>query len=272
MEENLDQNAESSQVKKEVDLPKRFDFLEHLGKIRDGVLRFAPMLYILGYIEWSIYAWKENLGFLPVLNSQYFIAGIYPFIVIVLSVLAIRQHYPIEKIWIERNRKLKPKMKALEMMEKYIEKHEEEFKNFMGEDYEKTVELKEDIRKDYKDVKKTVNIGRIFFFVSLINILFVLINGYILIYQMPMALGGAKPRYAYLDIKKSELSKDTANAILLKGTNRPSKPDESFIQSPMVMVYFVSKDSIMVKPIDDNGELKRIYEIKQGSIQSITWY
>lgn len=48
------------------------------GAFRDGALLVAGLLYVLGYVVWSIYAWRNHLGILPALQAQYFLAGLVP--------------------------------------------------------------------------------------------------------------------------------------------------------------------------------------------------
>jgi hypothetical protein len=36
------------------------------------------MLYLLGYASWALYGWNQGIGFIPVLDTQYFAAGIVP--------------------------------------------------------------------------------------------------------------------------------------------------------------------------------------------------
>jgi gamma-glutamylcyclotransferase len=66
--------------------PRPLDWLEKLGKARDGLLVLGGGLYVTGYGVWSYVAWRSHLGPLPVLEAQYIIAGI-PLAVVACSVL-----------------------------------------------------------------------------------------------------------------------------------------------------------------------------------------
>ena len=55
------------------------------GKLRDAVLFGATFVYALGYLAWCVYAWRHDLGLLPPLEGQYFIAGFAPGILLVLG-------------------------------------------------------------------------------------------------------------------------------------------------------------------------------------------
>jgi len=65
-------------------------WLEQLGKSRDGILIIGGALYVLGYIVWSVNAYIKGLGLLPAFESQYFIAGTVPGLIIFLLYLLMR--------------------------------------------------------------------------------------------------------------------------------------------------------------------------------------
>jgi hypothetical protein len=50
-------------------------------------LAVLGLLYLLGYVIWSVHAWHRGLGQLPALRAQYFIAGLVP--LLLLSVLTL---------------------------------------------------------------------------------------------------------------------------------------------------------------------------------------
>jgi hypothetical protein len=54
--------------------------LNNASKLRDFGLVVIAGTYALGFIIWSFHAVTYNLGLLPIIDSQYFIAGILPFI------------------------------------------------------------------------------------------------------------------------------------------------------------------------------------------------
>src|SRR5690349_2113251 len=47
-----------------------------LGSVRDGLLILLSLVYALGYSVWAINAYSRNLGLLPALQFEYFIAGV----------------------------------------------------------------------------------------------------------------------------------------------------------------------------------------------------
>lgn len=51
---------------------------KNLGQWRDSLLLAAGILYLLGYLSWALYGLNNGIGFIPVLDTQYFAAGIIP--------------------------------------------------------------------------------------------------------------------------------------------------------------------------------------------------
>jgi hypothetical protein len=49
---------------------------EWFKSVRDWALLASAFLYGLGYITWSLYAWSNDLGVLPLLSTQYVLAGL----------------------------------------------------------------------------------------------------------------------------------------------------------------------------------------------------
>lgn len=50
--------------------------LEDPTKLRDAALILGGVIYLSGYSVWSVLAWLEGLGPVPVLDTQYFVAGL----------------------------------------------------------------------------------------------------------------------------------------------------------------------------------------------------
>jgi hypothetical protein len=46
------------------------------GKLRDRLLIAAGAIYVLGYVTWSVHAFTHQLGPLPAVQGQYFVAGL----------------------------------------------------------------------------------------------------------------------------------------------------------------------------------------------------
>jgi hypothetical protein len=64
-------------------------FVENLAKWRDGTLVLAGLAYVLGYLSWAIYAANRELGLAPVLDAQYFAAGVFPAAIVIASCFVV---------------------------------------------------------------------------------------------------------------------------------------------------------------------------------------
>lgn len=60
-------------------------FVEDLSKWRDATLVLAGLTYVLGYFSWAIFADSHGLGLAPVLDAQYFAAGVLPSAIVIAS-------------------------------------------------------------------------------------------------------------------------------------------------------------------------------------------
>jgi hypothetical protein len=84
-EKGNDQNKESPSP-----LPRLTARLEWLGNLRDGILVSVAIFYAAGYLVWAIYAWQNNLGLLPALEFQYFVAGVFPVAILAAAILGAK--------------------------------------------------------------------------------------------------------------------------------------------------------------------------------------
>lgn len=66
------------------------DVLARLGQWRDGLLVAAGAIYTAGYAVWSCLVWQAQLGPLPLVDAQYFAAGVPPIMAGVVAAGVIR--------------------------------------------------------------------------------------------------------------------------------------------------------------------------------------
>ncbi len=50
-------------------------YVRNIGKYRDGAFAFVSLIYLIGYLVWFVISWYQGLGPIPVLNTQYLVAG-----------------------------------------------------------------------------------------------------------------------------------------------------------------------------------------------------
>ncbi len=64
------------------------ELVEILDKIKGYILAVAGTLYGLGLLCWIFYSLHNNLGHIDAFQTQYFITGVIPFIIILYIFLA----------------------------------------------------------------------------------------------------------------------------------------------------------------------------------------
>jgi hypothetical protein len=206
-----------------------WDWLKNLGQYRDGLIIVTLGTYILGYIVKSIYSLRLNLGVLPLLDAQYAVAGLIPatiFLIIILLSL------PFEKL---------PKpMVVINLVKKY--------RSFIGIillaivlfiliilalRVSKSTPL--DLERDplngllillalimyillvwiYKVTEsKAFKLTLVYLVVT--TIMWVYIYSIIIYPIIPQALGGIRPRCAYLNLNKNGISQSTLMDLTIK--------------------------------------------------------
>jgi hypothetical protein len=65
------------------------NWVTNFGSYRDTILVNMGLLYFLGYVAWSVNAFINNLGLLTALDIQYFLAGVIPAFVLLVTYFAI---------------------------------------------------------------------------------------------------------------------------------------------------------------------------------------
>jgi hypothetical protein len=56
--------------------------LQGIRDLRDGLIVVTASAYLLGYFSWAHFAWTQELGLIPAIDAQYFLAGIFPTLVV----------------------------------------------------------------------------------------------------------------------------------------------------------------------------------------------
>jgi len=284
----------------------RFDaWFKHVGKSRDGLLVVGGALYILGYIVWSINAFINKLGLLPAFESQYFIAGIVPLVIIFLAVLLMRiswnknPHLPSwlniwkGKWWKTILQLLFPvavsvvNSKPTTFVGRYFTGH----RNLIGGILAGIVVVfvilalfsfdpSSDAPKLEADQngtsKKRVRALARFAILSLV----ITVSGAGALYfcvgllysKLPQPLGGVRPRCAYLDVDNDGLSKNTLRAILPAANPTPF-PTPSPPATPTTAPNIVRSEKVDVLFSGSDYILIRVgsgvYEIKRDVIHAV---
>lgn len=286
----------------------RFDaWLKHVGKTRDGILVLGGTLYILGYIVWSINAFINKLGLLPAFESQYFIAGIVPFLIVLFGSVLIglawkkNLHLPSwlniwkANLWKTLIQVLIPVVVLVVQnysdKSHFVGRYIAAYRNFIGAILAGIVGLfvvlalfSFDPKTDGPKLatgqtgtqkKKLRALSR---FAILLLVIIGLGFGALyfwvgLVYsKLPQSLGGVRPRCAYLDIQRDGLSESTSRAILPATSPTPT-PTQSPPPAPPTGPNIVQSEKVEVLFPGSDYMLIRVasgvYEIKRDVIYAV---
>lgn len=284
----------------------RFDaWLKQVGKSRDGILVVGGALYILGYIVWSINAFVNKLGLLPAFESQYFIAGIVPLVIIFLAVLLIRlswkknPHFPSwlniwKGTWWNTILKLLFPVavgvlnsKPANFIGSYFTGH----RNLVGgilagivvvfvilalfsfDPSSDALKLKvEEGAIPKKKLRALARFAILFLVITVLGAGALYFWAGLLYSKLPQPLGGVRPRCAYLDVENNGLSEDTLRAILPSAHPTPF-PTPSLAATSTAAPNIVRSEKVDVLFSGSDYILIRVglgvYEIKRDVIHAI---
>ena len=274
------------------------DVFKRLGGLRDGLLVSGGVVYVLGRTVWAYQSQRFNQGIISVDQSQYFVAGFVPAVILALvwfGVRGIRSFLEVVARWYVPSASLRKRILRKVLAYCYIAAdlfcgclwagnylwtHRHFFPQtsflytvllitfsciFMtGLPLLLRVRGNQGVEKMQFDYSDRVIMGVYPVIVGIISIVF---YGGLVYPQLPQEYGGARPRVAYLDLDRSKLSPDTleelspSSAIQLKNAT---------VRTVLLDVFFASKDTLLVKPYrrwHDN----RTYEIPGSSVLGRTW-
>ena len=278
LEENINQGG--LRVKKVADL------LENVGKIRDGILVGASLLYLTGYAVWALIAWKYGLGPLPVFDVQYFVAGLPILLIVIVCTGFLRginkflvHRWPafmtrrgkiFQKVsfWIYliatlsgivvffvfiENKRLWPIALAADLMVGVIGLF------YLHSD----VYIFQGIRPSFSFFNKLYRLSFCFLIVCATGVLVIyyITSVYVAI---PQEFGGAKPRLAQIDVKTKELSRETMDALGIQ------ERDNEVARSPILTVIFAGSGNLFFKAYGCPNESSLI-ELPRSATVAITW-
>lgn len=87
--------------------------------------------------------------------------------------------------------------------------------------------------------------------------------------SIPQEFGGVRPRCAYLDVARDQLSDETLRGIV--GTSATS-PNEKVVRSLKLNVVFAGGDVLLATPLGNRRETNfTVYEIRKEILHAVTW-
>jgi len=259
-----------------------------LGDLRDGFLVAAGASYVLGYLVWSLNAWQNNLGLLPALESQYFVAGIIPLLIIVLAVLIFRGERRFRRRysdWLSSEKRGRWRLRFLRgiawsftisifltvllaLLQVWIPVLEHGAA-YIGWFWIVILLLLPDSELEgpgggFLKFFQKLLVYFIVLFLAVLSIAFYLEVVYPKITQ---EFGRVRPRFAYFDVSQHLVSEQTLEQILSADALNSSR---QVVQSKKVDVYFSGHSFILIK-LHGQGATQPTFEIKQNAVQAITW-
>jgi hypothetical protein len=249
--------------------------LSNASKLRDLALAGAAGTYAVGFIVWSIHASINNLGLLPVLDSQYIIAGLVPIILAGFGVAAVyfgKKRVPTNPrlLWVTSVSKIPLIIILITIVCIYVLFVLGKLLSIVGFPFLDNI-VDPYVRAPYATWEYAVYpvimlFGYISFLLNIvllpsdrpsatsrffdnnslrIFLMMVPIMAFYVLYFYPLiphSFSGVKPRCAYLDIDISKISADSRSALF------STDEDMSIIRrSDAVDVYYAGDNWILVK-------------------------
>ena len=247
--------------------------LEKLGQVRDGLLVLLSTLYGAGYLAWALFAWIHELGPLPAVDAQYFMAGFPPLLLFLGTFFLARyatsfyaQAWPN---WVVRQ----PKRRRLVL--------------FAAAGAVLLSTLVHSIVRDNDwDLIAILPIALLVpgvisrkpnpYLASTVIYPVTLTAGLIagLYYvawffpKMPQELGGARPLCALLDLDADALSRHTLEEL---NQWKPLAAQSGIIRSQEVRVLFAGSDTLMINACGWRVTRHCMVELRRDAVAAISW-
>ncbi len=259
------------------------NWLIRIGGLRDGLLVLASLLYGLGYLVWSLHAWENHLGLLPALDTQYFVAGVFPALVLVVAFwtfkLATRA---IERFlfWLYSEPRTRIKtfvqwfttaIGLIPLAVLLLTAFNADFRKVIRPEWTAAALFgggslwsllhtrgAKDFNSNWERFYRVFLVGNVITFGALFAVLYFVYWVYPI---LPQELGGVKPRCAYLDLTRSQLSTATISALVDGDELRSSAP---VVRSRRLEIPYSSSEVVMVRVQN------RVYELDRKAVEAIT--
>ena len=241
------------------------DFLKIAGEARDAILVGATCIYAFGFIVWSLHAWRHGLGFLPIANSQYFIAGLPVLFTLVAGYSLVQSRHWLRE-WVLRNGPRRTRIVGLltltamvvsvllETLVGHIARTAWSiaawevfvvFKLVVFILFLTLVLLTSELRRHANNSGEVLDWllkGSIVVSTLLVAwALFTLVDQYFPL--LPQEFGGGKPRLAVLHVRVSDLSRSLRDTLLAE----PDDQEAETRASKEVLVFYADTDRLIVK-------------------------
>ncbi|HEX4603429.1 MAG TPA: hypothetical protein VH724_05495 [Candidatus Angelobacter sp.] len=262
-------------------------WLQKLGDLRDPFLVLASVIYGVGYFVWSIHAYQEDLGLLPALEPQYLVAGVVPVLILWIAWLGrgiprrctdwISSRVARAKGWQVQARLVVGMLLlfggyyVLSVANKYS------ISAGMSAEAARWQIAKENlllVLAYLLMIPGFLFLGATFFAKIMMYFVTVLYaTAFLLIYifsiypNIPQEFGGVRPRCAYVDITRNQISDAMQKEVLPEGA---LKSTDAVARTVRLKTYFADKEIMLVRP-DAAGKHAAVIEIRKSTVQAVSW-
>jgi hypothetical protein len=265
--------------------------IKKLGDFRDSLLVGITLLYVLGYLVWSIHAWENRLGLLPALEPQYLSAGIPVVIILWLSWLGYRLLKRLAIRIQDRLDRLSKRQKTMctagaflcviasNVLFRWAERYK--LTTTVPAEQARLWMLKDDLFTSAAALLALIGLWLFgltmfakafahFYFILYLLLVIVLYVSFVHPH-LPQEFGGERPRCAYVDVVRDQISEPLQKLILPQST----MPSKAAVQrSEQLQVFFSGSEFLLVKPAPQGANLggrPSLVELKKSTIQAIEW-
>jgi hypothetical protein len=268
-------------------------WVKHIGDLRDGLLVCATLLYGLGYFVWSLNAWQNNLGLLPLIESQYLVAGVVPALILWLAYLGLRlltrlkDHLPS---WIGpgvKGWKLAGRLLTVAcfwgslavFLGIFTPWFQDRFPEWTRSGLLVSCAILVVTTVLYSGSERRTDrvqnlYANLYTYFIPYGLAVVAIFAYVAVHRtLPHEFGGARPRCAYLDVTRAKMSDESLRDVVpADAVDGPRQ----VVRSNRLFVYFSGRDFMLVRPFvaDPRGGGRvtpHVYEIARGVIEAVNW-
>lgn len=270
------------------------EILKNPGKIRDWIFVFITFIYLCGYIIWSFIFYDNSIGIFPVLDPQYFIAGL-PISLIILIIFSIIYLFAKTNFFKFVPKYINTKVKVIiisiilllitYMIKNYfigMRSHYYGSLNsflfvvlacffliFVAYFLINVLKVSENLfgKKLQTFFKYYFVIGivglviSVFFILSYTYIKFVYLN-------LPQEFGGARPKYALFDLDVSNFSDQTLNRLQLYHAHDLNK---NVITTDTLSVLFTTNENYIISLPDSSNNKLDFIEISKSTVNAVNW-
>jgi len=253
--------------------------INRLGELRDGLLLLAGFVYLLGYTSWANYALTTRIGLVPVLDAQYFAAGIVPALILLLFILSVRMLRAFQR-WLKRpiSDKHKNVQKTLTyfalallvvfgLMKLIFRKNSPEWLSWLPFVFLGFLILATFFSRAEGDLfLQRMGLFLIWSY-TIIGALWLILGYNVQVFpRLPSELGGPKPRCARLDLDASQISPETR--LQLRG-NPAISADHVFRSVPVYLIFDGSEYVLLAERSDPLSLTNRVYRLRKDAVKGV---